>query len=426
VLECDAEDRAIVVKTHFDVNRQCGTLAQAMSKRRKLVCDMAANLNDELTYELFAAWQPWASLQLVVPDATSHAKERLATLLADVSSWDVSKFNDGEELGRAVSLAVQAHAMVAGWPVGLELVCTHAHPMLTDAAADPDARDDDNVLTICQRMSTLPKLAFEGGTPLQHRGVSVLGLVMTPAPVGIGPSHCIALELKKQGIGDAGAADLCAAIRVGAFPSLKDLLLDANGLGVYAAEALSDVMASGWLCNLEKLWINDNRQLTDEGCKLLFASRALKASPALSELCANGVCLSSTSVHALAAAIEEGALPKLTRLNLINNEIDDGGCAKLAHALGRSVARHSLSRLQLENNVLSDPGLMAIVAELSAGRLPSLQTLEMHGNKKMSDEAKAEAAKAAVDAKMDKFMVGMVKPFMVEPFASYIAGKNKE
>ena len=54
----------------------------------------------------------------VIGDAPSRARRHLHTLLRELLSWDVKLYNDGNELGRAVFLAVQvqAYTMVAGWP----------------------------------------------------------------------------------------------------------------------------------------------------------------------------------------------------------------------------------------------------------------------------------------------------------------------
>jgi len=201
----------------------------------------------------------------------------------------------------------------------------------------------------------------------------------------------------------------------GAFPALRELCLDANAMGTHAAAALGVAMRNQRLPLLELLYLNDN-PLGDDGCSSIFAPDALCACPMLRELCANGVGLSTSAGKAaqalLVAAIEAGAAPALKRLNLINNAINDAGVLGLARALGACAAGKQLKRLQLENNAWGADGLAALVDELRNGRLPSLEALEIHGNKKCKDaEGMREAAEAAVQAGLQTFKIGMISPF---------------
>ena len=176
---------------------------------------------------------------------------------------------------------------------------------------------------------------------------------------------------------------------------------------------------AGKLPNLELLWLNDNQAVGDAGCAQLLAPEALCGCPLLGELCLNSNKLSA-SVHKLAAALDAGALPRLTRLNLINNEIDDTGVVALARALGaRAEAGRELKlkRLQLENNMWGVAGLTALVDVMLAGGLPALEQLDIHSNKKLhkdNDECKAAVAKAvevAVQLGLKELKIGMLPPF---------------
>ena len=173
---------------------------------------------------------------------------------------------------------------------------------------------------------------------------------------------------------------------------------------------------AGKLPLLELLWLNDNQAVGDAGCAQLLAPEALCGCPLLGELCLNSNKLSA-SVHKLAAALDAGALPRLTRLNLINNEIDDTGVVALARALGAAAAGRKLKRLQLENNMWGVAGLTALVEVMLAGGLPALEKLEIHSNKKLhkdNDECKAAVAKAvevAVQLGLKELKIGMLPPF---------------
>ena len=87
------------------------------------------------------------------------------------------------------------------------------------------------------------------------------------------------------------------------------------------------MMRSRNLPLLETLWLNDNPLLAGRGMQR-HLRRA--ARPRLKELCANGVRLQRASRprRGCSPSARAGAMPKLKRLNLINNEIDDAACRR--------------------------------------------------------------------------------------------------
>ena len=69
---------------------------------------MATTLEAELRFELVARPAAWRPLTAVIPGAAERAAARLHALLGEVSSWEPAAYNEGDELGRALALAVQA------------------------------------------------------------------------------------------------------------------------------------------------------------------------------------------------------------------------------------------------------------------------------------------------------------------------------
>ena len=405
VQDCIAEGGTLVVHLNADVNRQCGTLTQVVSKRRKIVTDMSTILHQELTDGIFADKSRWDVIKKVCNNhVTIEAADHLKKLLhgeGGPAAWDAEKYNDGDEMGRAVMLAVKSTKMVNGWPDGINALITYAKEKKLDGA------EEDDVEKMVEAISNETELKFEG-KPLEDSGISALSLAMNE----YGKSRASVLELKKMKITEVGGCDLFASISEGSFPNLTKLILDHNnGLGIRAATRLGAVMAEGQLSNLEVLWLNDCSGLGDDGCAQIFGS--LTSCPKMKELCANGVGLGKKSIDALCAAIEKGALSNLTtRLNLINNiGINDDCVIDLAKALGANPAGKSIPRLQLEGCAVTDKGLKALMEEVESGNLPELKQLEIHMNKKITDDAMKAAAKVAVEKGFKEkggFKVGMV------------------
>ena len=76
------------------------------------------------------------------------------------------------------------------------------------------------------------------------------------------------------------------------------------------------------------------------------------------------------SMAALAALLEEGAMPNLEELILAGNQISDAGMAALASAV-QGGALQSCTRLDLDDNQISDAGVAALATAVRAGALPS-------------------------------------------------------
>lgn len=83
---------------------------------------------------------------------------------------------------------------------------------------------------------------------------------------------------------------------------------------------------------------------------------------------------------AAAIAAAAHALPALTVLALNDNRIGDDGVSALCDAAARPGALLELRHAFLMNNLVADTGCLALAAALDAGALPSLTELQLEGN----------------------------------------------
>ena len=81
--------------------------------------------------------------------------------------------------------------------------------------------------------------------------------------------------------------------------------------------------------------------------------------PAVTTVVFNGMYMGDAGAAALAAALDRGALPRLTHLDLMEAAIGDAGLVGLAPALRR---RPALKCLNLTDNSFRDEGISALVA----------------------------------------------------------------
>ena len=144
--------------------------------------------------------------------------------------------------------------------------------------------------------------------------------------------------------------------------------------------------------------------------------------------------LTDAALPPLAEAIAAGALPKLERLALENNELGDAGLTTLRPLLagrlsgltvlefgGRLTAEGArslvalladghlagLKNLNLQHNAgLGDEGAAAIAGALSEGRLPKLQQLRLDGTRMGDAGATALAGALGGAPQLEKLIVG--------------------
>eukprot|EP00964_Phaeocystis_antarctica_P072173 scaffold44107_cov61-Phaeocystis_antarctica.AAC.2 len=149
------------------------------------------------------------------------------------------------------------------------------------------------------------------------------------------------LRIAGMHVGDAGASALAAALGQGALPRLKRLCLSSAGIGDAGLVALAPAL---WrLPALERLWLVSN-PFGDEGIAALVAPPPAGAPPTTT-----------------------GGLAKLMGLNLSITQVTDAGCAALAAALDNGALP-----------ALEDLRLAGIPASAAAKAAVGRASLELH------------------------------------------------
>ena len=185
----------------------------------------------------------------------------------------------------------------------------------------------------------------------------------------------------------AEAAALCRKV---GFPSCKELreakVVHCFGKCLSAADLTTLGTLGLVLPALESLAIGEfsvGVGASHDGMQRLAEGLVAGALPAVRFAFFNTVYMGDAGASAFAAALDQGALPRLERLNLINTAIGDAALVALAPALRRRPALE----LNFRCNPLGDEGLAALVAPPlppPTGGLNELKTLEL-SHTKVSD-----------------------------------------
>ena len=128
--------------------------------------------------------------------------------------------------------------------------------------------------------------------------------------------------------------------------------------GLCAADLATLSSLGSVLPALKVLTLSESAAAPDSVQRLVEGLSAV-ALPALWYVALCDMNMDDASASALAVALDRGALPRLTDLNLSSNDIGNAGLVALAPALRR---RPALEALGLTGNPISDEGLAALVA----------------------------------------------------------------
>ena len=157
---------------------------------------------------------------------------------------------------------------------------------------------------------------------------------------------------------------LAEKLRAGALPAVTYLNLYSTHVGDAGASALATALGRGALPRLKRLRLY-NTALGDAG--LVALAPALRRRPALEYLNLGGNPFGNEGLAALVAPPPQavapppttGGLKKLEALDLHNTQIADAGCAALAAALD-SGSLPALTRLDLEDICASDAAKITV------------------------------------------------------------------
>ena len=146
------------------------------------------------------------------------------------------------------------------------------------------------------------------------------------------------------------------------------------------------------------------------------------ALPALTCLqISGGMHVGDAGASALAAALGQGALPRLKDLTLSSTAIGDAGLMALAPALRR---RPALELLSLAHNPLGDEGLAALVAPpLPAGAPPPAGVLTKLKELYLDHTQITDAGCSALASALDRGALPALKVFCVSDSRASIAAK---
>ena len=248
VISTRVEGSVLVVEMRVAVNLMSLTIEQAVSKRRKVVWDMAANMRAELVHEVQG--RSWEALRALVPDAGARARQALDEQLLSVTSEPPEFFNNDDKLGGAIKGAVDAKSFVSRWPL---LLLDSVSPMQRAQVGDQRLLErylshSDKLVRSCD-----PE---RGGTPLlelQH-GINPVLAHLSLA------SRLRELALIGNRLTDAHLRALCGALKLNDSARLTFLTLENNRLT--SVEPLVALLP-GCLSELRRLDLGRNKLKAD-------------------------------------------------------------------------------------------------------------------------------------------------------------------
>ena len=172
-----------------------------------------------------------------------------------------------------------------------------------------------------------------------------------------------------RGIGDEGCVTLASALanETSRGPPLENLLLGGNLLGDACMTSLSAAAARGRLRSLRALGLSRN-DITDAGCEKLASNLALGHFPSLRDLFISKNAVSDRCAAALGYAI--GLTPGSCSGAVVIGEARCGGAAQL-------------ERLGLNDNNISDDGLLWLLSALSGNHTIRLRELSLSNNEQL-------------------------------------------
>ena len=255
---------------------------------------------------------------------------------------------------------VTAEGAAALW-LGIEEGAAASRLSTLDVSYNPVGAEGSRGLARCLERWRCPGLASLNlsGTQLRADGMAhvAAALQATPAPA------LRRLLLQDNSVGDEGLVCLAAALRASACPALEELRLGGgdDSIGAGGASALAEAIEAGGLEALRVLDLAAS-DITAEGLRrLALACRAHARQLEVLDLSGRGDGagggVQALGAYWLAAALGEGAFPRLQTLRLGGQGVGRSGLYML-HVAIRNGALRELTALDLDDSPeVGDAGL---------------------------------------------------------------------
>jgi len=379
----------LVVEARLSLNLTSQTLEQVVSKRKKLIIDMDAQMATEVR-------------KGCTPSTADAAERMLHTKLTGLLAEAPTFFNNDAHFQNAVgealkvkrsvvlaaTMATTAESLAESMPLvellqgnvvdlrALELAKRGAHVALvtTWMGSNPAGLTKltlDGSKVCAEVVDALPALAAGTSTLVdldikEGRSLNILQLN--------GSEHVESLDLSKSNHGPLSGAIICACIRGNRV--LKTLNLSSNNLGVTDYIKATEVQG-------------DSKEV---GAKVMYQGREMTVSVGIDS--DGDLKLADLSgVHALASALRFNAV--LTDLNLRSNKLGPQGAAAIAEALKSGMA--VLKSLNLRDIGLGVEGAKTIAEALKLNAVLTTINLRYNNLDEESRRALTDAAKRHTD-----------------------------
>ena len=333
--------------------------AQVVSKRRKVVADMASNvladfgrgLDDDENAVWAALWEAlaldadWAALwEALTRDADSAALGQSALAVArhylkgslePLTTELPEHYNEDALLGAAINAAVFRADAVRGWGKGVVALASRSgHEMaplleldslvLNDALTDSkEVWDGIGALLVLGKLRVL-----ELGTAAQLGAAGAARLA-----VELGSSSLTSVDLAGNNLGAEGGKAIAEAIS--ASRSMTSIHLKYNSLGVEGGKAIAKAVAAS--SSLKSIHLGNN-DLGVEGGKAI--AQAISKSKSLTSIDLYNNKLGVEGGTAIAEAISESK--SLTSIDLRSNDLGVETCEAIAKAISTSSSLTSI------------------------------------------------------------------------------------
>ena len=389
------EGHVLIIEARPTINLNALTLEQVVSKRRKIVRDMADQLVLRAT-SVAAREATWAELRDARPQLSLQVASCLRSALDELSGREPEHFNDDERLGESIRRAVDSATGVGGWAAGIRAVVPATaggtlDGLLSQKTVSWSYLSSGKRLGVHAGQAAGCLLALSpriGNLDLYDADLTDKAVIALSDGLRANTS-LLSLRLGRNPIGAAGAAALASA--VSEHGTLAVLLLNGCQIGEEGGAAIATLLEqqvrAGRL-KLTNLNLLANAIGADAAARLVAV---FTKQPQLQSLC--GVERDQSELELLRKGLDSSDARLLAhdvrrnrsvqRLNLFKNNLGPDGAAALATALEEG--QSGLTSLDLSLNKIGTRGGEALARALGANS--TLITLNLANNELGADTA---------------------------------------